>query len=371
VSVPWPHPRRTELSWISYSSVGALRDCQLAVAFAADTRFAKARRLTQFTALGRVVHRVIEKALSGQYEAGVADSAKDVARRLWQECEEEAWDELQSEWAPAEPPDPHTWPFYAQRKVQTVRAISAVTETGISSTPRKYGQAEKFEGQPVLPWVERPLSDDARQIRGTPDRVERRDDGVWVVDLKTGANQGKPTANQRDQLLLYAHLVSTNLGERPVGLSVETPDGHEFSLDFAWSDVEQHVETLLGLRASFNAAQWPLQGSPSEQACRYCAYQGLCRDFYSAREPDWTRFVPLVGRMKKVAGELPWLSVDICIQEPQEFVDAVTHVVGVPWEVRPDVDDVVSVSSVNLVGGGALARGNWNSLTWNFHQIED
>lgn len=371
MKIPWPQPEPTQLKWLSHSSAKRLSDCRLAYAFSSDARFTQAQRITQFTAVGLVVHQVIQRTANKQYEVGVLDTARDIARRLWQECLDQTWDQMRSEWAPAEPPEPSTWPFFAQRKVQTVRVISALITDFLARPPRQPARSGDFTGLPALPWVERRLSDDARELFGTPDRVERRADGVWVVDIKTGANQGEPTSDQVDQLLLYAHLVSVNLGEKPVGLSIVTPGGQSFSVEFEWQDVVECVKSLLELRSGFNADQWPYAASPSESGCRYCLYRGLCEDFYASREPEWTRFLPLVGRVEAVVGELPWLSVAIVVQEPREFTDLRTRVVDVPWTTRPVQGDFVSVSNVNLVGEGALARGNWDSLTWNFNRMEN
>jgi PD-(D/E)XK nuclease superfamily len=76
---------------------------------------------------------------------------------------------------------------------------------------------------PALPWRERWLEDAVLGRKGRPDLVERDGGVLTVADFKTG--QGDMTDDRRDQLLIYAALVRSSLGELPARAEIRRPDG--------------------------------------------------------------------------------------------------------------------------------------------------
>ena len=263
-----------------------LLQCGLRAAFELDDSFRHWRRLTPRSALGNVAHRLMAEAYSGHF----ADQDQQQRAALL----EDRWDApirkqaalMQAAWAPAEPPEPRTWPGYALIKVRVIRQLAGEGDPQRTSAGAGLGAtARPGAATASLPLVERRMADPATGIYGTPDRVERIAGRLRVVDLKSGLHQQDVTDEQRRQLLLYAHLVEVTLGQVPDVLVITDIRGRETYLPFDASDSAEAVRVAQQTREAWNSAissSRPVYSlaAPGPSACRWCPFRVTCR-------PSW------------------------------------------------------------------------------------
>ncbi len=143
------------------------------------------------------------------------------------------------------------------------------------------------------------------RVRGRVDRIDRLDDGLRVVDYKTGrawghgGDAGIYNGGRRLQHVLYARAVERELANAPSVERVEyhfptvkgENDRYAYTAD-QLSDGGKLIAELVKLPA---AARFPATDDPSD--CRFCDYRPVCRvgsvrdadDNESARRVEWSR----------------------------------------------------------------------------------
>ena len=98
------------------------------------------------------------------------------------------------------------------------------------------------------PAIEEPLSCGDPPLRGRPDRVERFNGRVVIVDLKTGIPPEEGISRSyRVQLLFYAALLRCATGEQADEVAIEWIDGSRDTTPIDPLEVESLVSHLLEL----------------------------------------------------------------------------------------------------------------------------
>ncbi len=149
--------------------------------------------------------------------------------------------------------------------------------------------------------VEVPLPGGPLRLRGAVDRIDRTDDGLRIVDYKTGrprafeARDGVFHGGRRLQHALYAWAVEARLDEEVAVAEYHFPTVRGGNRTVAFTREElAGAERLVATLLDGVARGWFV---PTESAddCRYCDYAAACRvriDAYGrASSPlaDWSK----------------------------------------------------------------------------------
>lgn len=277
-----PHPRPPE--WWSPTHYNTLRRCPLALAYDCDPLLRRAlRRPSTFSALGEVSHSLTEELWKGHHNDVEPGELKSTLSQRWNELATGQHAELSKSWAPAEPPVPIEWPYYAKSKSRTLARLVQDADRFRPSTAT-HPQSSGF----IEDW----LIDDDLRLRGRPDRVQWTPAGYRVVDLKAGPHVDELSDAHLQQLLLYAHLVSVNTQHPPIEVAVVNAVGVEFARKITTAEITHAVEEFRERSARFSGfitspSVLESQATPSKDACRRCAYRGVCPAFKAHASTTW------------------------------------------------------------------------------------
>lgn len=352
LSVPIPHPHLIER--ITPTALTGFTKCFWRLGFGRDPAISSLNRWTPAGALGTVAHLVKRKFGDPSGFEAVWDAAVTAAQ-----------ERLAREWAPATPPSPSNWPGWSLTKTRIRKAwILHSPETGHSakqaSTSRK--------GPRPLPWREVWLNHPFLPVAGQPDLVERVEGNLWVVDTKTGLQQGEPSAGQRDQLLLYCALVQSNLFEMPAFAAIEASRGERYSFAVDPIEVESLLERAVDARDRFNSAAVAGlnegSASPTPEACGWCPFRVACHPFFLAYEETW-----------EISDAVLFTAESVDVQEHGAHVEGVVLLpswragqrftsTGFPFQPLPTPGE--TWGAVDYVGTGSSAVAAWNTLTFRW-----
>ena len=378
---PTPSPKPPEL--LSATLGEDLRACPRRVAFSMDPKFSSLKRMSQYAAPGIVAHSVYERVATGSYNYPPDADEKDVLEDIWAQEVDRTHERLALSWAPAVVPEPQMWPRMAQTRRSVFRSQNSLLKpstihqvASTSHSSQNSSSASTHDGPQVdssrkldpLPWVEVELLDKELGLVGTPDRVERRRDGVWVLDLKSGWAQADPTDAQRRQLLLYVHLVEVNLGERPVGAAIDARKGL-FPLTWNETDVEILVEDMVKLGKTFaeDAKEGDeLIANPAAETCRWCPYRAVCEPAAVALTEEDRLPLVVTGTVTGVGDVGGKQTVDFDIASPNWLPVPSARVIDVAWGSLPDVGDWIAMSNIHVSGDGRTLSGSWDTRTYTW-----
>ncbi|HHT9144464.1 MAG TPA: PD-(D/E)XK nuclease family protein [Candidatus Wunengus sp. YC61] len=153
------------------------------------------------------------------------------------------------------------------------------------------------------------------KIGGKIDSVKYADDGIYIIDYKTGAitnyfsNDNSVKEEYQEQLKIYAGLYYESHGVWPVKLILIGLDKSEYNIPFnheeclnLLNDAKSHFDKLNKLITSgLDSTDF---AAPSQAACRYCVYRPACKIYWVKRQDmdNWpTDFIGTV-KDKKILG---------------------------------------------------------------------
>ncbi len=343
----WPDPTASPLDRISPSALIAFEQCPKRLAYQRDDRTRAWLRRSTRSALGVIAHTLTE-------EVGRGATPAPPARKAWLE---NRWDELISEqfrlltrdWPGRPVPDPVTWRGYVATRTRLLRRLESLDAPVAHPSQRR----AVHDGRP-LPWVEVELSDVDSGIFGTPDRVEMRDGLLRVVDLKSGVHQQEMTASQRRQLLMYAHLVFTTLGQRPDLILVQDARGKEYAEEAPAAEVAEAVEAARMAMSEFNAmvSTGRVDARPGQEQCGYCEFRVVCADYWDTRDADWYPF--------DVKGSVDRVDLGVIILESSGLTATAISRVILAEGATASPGDEITVVDLDRAGPGT-GRMRWDS----------
>lgn len=263
--------------------------------------------------------------------------------------------ELAAEWDPSVPPEPESWPNYQLTRMRLIRRLS--DQIWIRDTVHQSRGVRAVEQ-----WLE----DLQAGIRGRPDLIVSRNGGVCIIDLKSGAYQSTPTAQQRFQLLVYAHLFRSSHGELPRHLLVRNLLGEEFEVQYVETDVKNAYESCVQALQRYNelAQNGQVIGEPSAENCSQCNFRVCCPSFSQANLGDWTGTNTLVGTVIRTHKTSEGVAVDVRLRFPTERAGGASRLLSVAGLDGLQVDDLIGMSGFAAQSDWAMIRPVWNSLFW-------
>jgi hypothetical protein len=372
-AVAWPRPRPHPMTYISPTAATDLEACSLKVGFARDPDFSSLRRLGDSAAVGIAAHAVYERVARGEYDYPEGEDARTILGKIWDQEVASVQRRLNDAWNPAQVPEPGEWRNIARARRSILRSQEPRlipgherVITGLPSEPRSTKLRLAAATSP-LPWIERRLRDANLGIEGTPDRVERQVDGVWILDLKSGWDQDEATDVQRRQLFIYVHLVSAALGERPTHVAIDSRKGR-FPLQVSWPSVETDAQRLAQLRSDFNVALEAgapkLEANPSAQNCRYCPFRLVCGPSQVTVSEEWRLPLVVTGNVRAVYEDQARTVIDLDILYPAWRSGVQARVIDVAWTTSPRMGDVLSIAGVGSTSDGRTLVGAWDTLNY-------
>ena len=147
-------------------------------------------------------------------------------------------------------------------------------------------------------------------VGGFIDRIIPHEDGVEILDYKTGPVTDERTGNVKSayevQLLLYAALYNEVYGEWPAKLTLRSLDSapREVQLDPASAlSLMEEARTRLS-EVNTLIATHPVAdelANPSPATCEYCCYRPACKQYWRSRieTPEWP--VDITGNVTEVS----------------------------------------------------------------------
>lgn len=280
-----------ELASISHSRAESLRHCFLRAVLDRDESRSGYCLGQPKAWLGTAAHEVLENvSRSAQDPRGVEAWASarwlEAVRKLEQAAQSHP---LDRRFGRAE-----QWPGYNSLRAQTMQRARrfGVTQRPLSQ-PGQDGEVAAGAGPALGDWT----AFDGR-LRGRLDAL----DGDIIVDYKTGevyeqAASGrvvKPAFVR--QLQLYACLFKERMGRWPAGGRLITAAGTKVDVPLDPVACEAEACSVLALLDKFNDAVGKVNAgtrslselaTPSESACRHCAWRVLCGPYWRGATEAW------------------------------------------------------------------------------------
>jgi hypothetical protein len=216
---------------------------------------------------------------------------------------------------------------------------------------------------PALPWRERWLEDESLGLAGRPDIVERVDGVLIVGDFKTG--RAEMTDDRRDQLLIYAALVRSTLGELPSRVEIRHADGSAQGFEVQRNAVDEVVHRAATLRQLLGDAatgRGELEATAGTKTCPTCPFRVACRPFFENYQPDWISGHAVVGRVGGTGKLDAQAYLDLEVVAPR-WRPKQLRLVGLRDQL-PGLGQLVGLS--DFEGASAAGFARWNTLTFTW-----
>ena len=267
---------------ISPTEANDLLTCPLRVARNRSQSFSHFRKQSIAAVLGTSAHAVREMAY--QLDLGAEDDWQQILEDEWNQHISEGHRQLIEQRAPLVPPPPSEWPNFQIIRVAAIRGAKKIAE-------RRRDHFPTTEPATGAPQVEKWLSSSALGIQGKVDRIDRVNDKIRVVDIKTSRNVDEHLQEYERQLLLYALLIEEDLGEWPAEIAVEPIRGPLRAID---ADRQKALEILAEIEYAVKNFNLHVErgtisdeAKPSASACQYCSYAVVCEDYWNSLSAEW------------------------------------------------------------------------------------
>jgi CRISPR/Cas system-associated exonuclease Cas4 (RecB family) len=249
--------------------------------------------------VGMVTHKLIELAGKGKIrdEAAISDCWKAGIRKQEQE--------MTNNWI-----EKHLVPLSTSTNNYKVKQLMAF-DTARSMLHDTFYQFKKTKKLEAELWVQ---TEDGK-IGGRIDLVRHTNDGIEIVDYKTGvisdqlSTEDSIKSEYQEQLQLYAALYYSTYKIWPVKLAIAGLDRREFSIPF---DKEECLQLLNNAKSQLHDLnELILAGlnsedfaTPSPETCKYCAYRPACKMYWSRRQDsrEWPADFAGSIKEKKILG---------------------------------------------------------------------
>lgn len=346
--------------WITPTLLASYTRCPARAGFERDPAFTSLRRTGLRAALGQVAHAVLERRSDGM-----------AFQPVWDEETHKVQEKLATEWAPAVPPSPSNWPGWALTLTRV--AVDWPGPTGTPSDPSPSRSSLPAAGpQPAawlrerepgpLPWRERWLHDTHTGLAGKPDLVERKGGELRVIDFKTGLAQGEATEAQREQLLFYAGVVMSLLGELPSVAAIQDASGDLHSVPVTIDEVDavrNRAQAALAELHDAAAGKSTLAARPSEDSCSICPFRIVCADFLNEYSAAWKCGHVRAGRIVDIGMLDNHEVVDVEVVSPA-WAPGQMRLVAFPFPQDKGLGQIWAFSDFEGPDSTGLAR--WNTL---------
>ena len=352
-----PVPDARPIARFSPTLVEAITSCALKAAFSQDPAFRRLRRPTPSSLLGQAGHRLTEGAFRGRFDADSAERLRRTLEGAWQAEVATAAKELADAWTVAPPPPPRDWPGYELTHVRLIRRLARLVE-------QRHGRASAptARSEPAVV-TERALEDPTTGLHGRPDRVERLNSRIRVVDLKAGwTQQPEIRASQRRQLLLYAYLVYRDTDRWPDEIAIEDASGRRATepvdAEEATAALNQAVQAVRRFNSALASGQSPIRlATPSPESCRHCPFRAVCEPYWNAVRIDWPLLPSVLGEV--ITTSPAFGQAQLAAVRPSYRAGSTITVLGIGQGGLPSPGVVVGVVDAYSTGQDDALQARW------------
>lgn len=249
--------------------------------------------------LGSVIHKLFEVAGRGQLIEASKEKVDETWARLIMEAEDRM---LKSHVRKLLVPLSKSIPDFEVRRLRACRRAVQIAQE-IRCSPLKFNDDSSGCTGFEL-WIE--TNDGA--VGGYIDHIKRTDQGIVLVDYKSGAVLERDSGGTRvvkeaykDQMELYAALYHYKFGEWPVDLEIVRLEGAVMKLEWEPVGAEQLLASARRLIQDVNMKIAEVQSgkigatslaSPNARGCGVCLFRPGCQAYWTVREHDLTQRWP-------------------------------------------------------------------------------
>ena len=218
---------------------------------------------------GKLYHKVLEIALGAFQEDLQVDLTNDENLQHWFiQAEKDIAQKEQVDWSQFS-----AWQIQRQEHINTLSQAMKKSEF-LPEEAEVLALETMFQGEL-----------NSLKIRGRVDRIDRWEDGLVLIDYKSGASSPKGIKNEQGkasidlQLPLYQAMAATHLyPEESVSKMIyySLSKGKDISPKKVITQTEL-IEILEGLKVHFDEGSYPVAPDQEKEACKYCSNELVCR----------------------------------------------------------------------------------------------
>lgn len=292
-----PLPKLQPITKLSPTMFATLKQCQLR----AGLRNARAQQTTRSSTaalLGTIVHRVLENARSINRDD---EDLRTQAEAMWDKTVGEVAEQLRNSPLDRYLLPINRWKKYYLLRARTTRRCEEIASSHVISETEVIASERKFDSVKY-------------GFTGKPDLILRRDDGLVIIDYKSGElpddseDREEKIAMWQQQILFYAAIIKEELGEWPVDGEIRLLNSKVIPIDIDEQKAEALIEETQAVKAHYNekiaaGAAYSELAHYSEDNCIFCEYKGTCDAFWKNNPqpiPGIDKYGCLSGKIKNV-----------------------------------------------------------------------
>jgi len=169
--------------------------------------------------------------------------------------------------------------------------------------------------------------------------------------------------------MLYSELVRSTLGESPTLVAVESTRGQRFSFAVVADEVQEVVNQAIAMLHRLNSAGYEglneSEASPSAATCGWCAFRPVCGPFFNTYDESWPIAHGLLFRVRSVVQCLHGYEVEATVLKPRWRANEDVHIVGFPFDSRPEAGEVWGAADFAGRANSAVAAWNTRVARWS------
>ena len=292
-----PLPKLQPIMNLSPTMFATLKKCQLQ----AGLRNARAQQTTRSSTaalLGTISHRVLENA---RFINRDNKDLRTQAEAMWDKTAGEVEEQLRTS-----PLDKHLlpinkWRRYYLLRERTIRRCEEIASSQMISENQVIASERKFDSVKY-------------GFTGKPDLILRQDDGLVIIDYKSGElpdeseDRQEKIAMWQQQVLFYAAIIKEELGEWPVDGEIRLLNNEIVPIQIDQQKAEALIEETQAVKTDYNekiaAGVSHLElAQYSEDNCIFCEYKGNCDTFWQNNPqpiPGTDKYGCLSGKIKNI-----------------------------------------------------------------------
>ena len=283
-----PLPKLQPITTLSPTMFATLKQCQLR----AGLRQGRAQQTTRSSTaalLGTISHRVLENARSMNRN----EDLRAQVEIMWDNTVGKVEEQLQTS-----PLDEYLlpisrWKKYFLLRERTIRRCVEIASSHVISENQAVASERKFDSFKY-------------GFTGKPDLVLRREDGLVIIDYKSGElpddseDREEKIALWQQQVLFYAAIVKEEFGEWPVEGEIRLLNNEIIPIQIDRQNAEALIEEIQTVKAGVSHSEL---AQYSEDNCVFCEYKGACNTFWQNNPqpiPGTDKYGCLSGRVKNI-----------------------------------------------------------------------
>lgn len=268
-----PLPKLQPITTLSPTMFATLKQCQLRAGLR-NARSQQTTRSSTAALLGTISHRVLENARSINRD----EDLRAQAETMWDDTVTEVEEQLRTS-----PLDEHLlpiskWKKYFLLRERTIRRCKEIASSHVISENQVVASERKFDSVKY-------------GFTGKPDLVLRREDGLVIIDYKSGElpddseDREEKIALWQQQVLFYASIVKEELGEWPVKGEIRLLNNEIIQIQIDQQKADVLIEETQAVMAHYNeniaaGVSHSELAQYSEDNCVFCEYKGTCNTFW-------------------------------------------------------------------------------------------